>query len=287
MAITLSTSVGNVVLKEQWSDYQKAVNLTTGPYIKKTYVVTDWSKSDAVINALLGGPVTTGFGGQISYRYAHICPESTDLMCLGAEGIGEAAIDARDAGRPAFNFCKIRCHYGIPPYNAQPQGDPNNSFEVDDAAGNNTNNPLGFAIQSVSISSEMIKIPGSAYKFSSTPTLNVDVPVAVSIGVGEFVIIRKWVPYFPFQTIVDKLNGLNKATMFGQPKGLIKFLGANTRLVPNPDGSNGQEIELRFKWREFDHNKFHRPDQRAFDLIVDVNGNSPYTYRDLTPLLFN
>jgi hypothetical protein len=285
MAITLNTSVGSVVLQEKWDDYVKGVELNTGPYIKKTYLCKNWSQTDAVVNALLGGATATTIGGQITYRYSHLCPESPDLMCLGAEAIGEVPIDDGAGLRPKFNFCGIRCHYGIPPYNGQAQGDPLNSFTNNDAAGNDTSTPLPFALQSCSISSEFIKVPGSAYKFSSAPQLNVDVPVAMSIGVAEFVIVRQWVPYLPFNTLVQKLNGLNAATMFGQAMGLIKFLGGNTRFKPLPDGTNGQEIELRFKWREYDHNKFHRPDQRAFDFIVDTAGNKPYVYRDLTPLL--
>ena len=106
----------------------------------------------------------------------------------------------------------------------------------------------------------------------------------MTVAVATMVFIRKQVPYLATNNIVGKMNRLNDRTMFGQPMGQIKFLRARTRRELVSDGTRTQEVEMHFKWREFDHNKFHRPDQRSFDFIVDSTGAKPYIYTDLRPL---
>jgi hypothetical protein len=282
MAVVISTSVGNVRLEEQWEGYEKGIDITQGPWVMKPYTCP-WGVSDAVTNALMGKVFLSTLGAPPSYLFPHACPESPNLFCLDARADGIGEVDDRAGGRPKYVLAKIHARYGVPlKYDFQ-NSDPSqaqNGFDNDASPGT----PFLYAMQSIDFDTELVKLPGSAYTFEF-PTVPNDTPVTRSVGVADMVFVRKLVPYFPYNQLFSLMNTLNATTFLGQPKGQIKFRKFRTRREISSDGTRTQEIELHFKWREYDHNKFHRPDRRNFDYLVDPSGNKVYDYTDLTPTL--
>lgn len=286
MAISLETSLGPVILKEEWDRYVKGVSRDRGPYIRKVYLLQDWAYSDAVCNALMGGASSTTVDGPISRIPPHLCDESPNLVCLDAECEGMGEVDVQDGGRPRFEWGRISAEYGI----AQGHGSDspldnqsiaNNQLPNDDAPGQ----PVAYEIHSYDIGEETIKVPGSAYKFSTAPQIRSDVPVMMSIGVADITITREAVPYLPFDMIFQKINKLNDRKFLGFERGTLKFKGGRPRFTVMSDGTRARSVDFRFKFREFDHNKQHRPDENSFDFVVDDLGNKMYSYTDLRPLL--
>lgn len=278
--ISLATEIGTVSLKEVWDGLKKGSG-PSGPYVEKSYLLEDWGSSNAVVNALRG--TINLSGGSTLTVPPHACPESPNLYCVDAQVEPQCEIDAKDGGRPKFRHAIIRCRYGTVPYNALPSMDPNgaNSFPNDA----NPNTAYTYALCRMRFSTEIVRIPGSAYKFSTAPQLPVDTPVGISVGVADLVFTRKFVPRLPIALILSKINGINDATLFGQPRGTIMFRGADTEEEYSTDNTKCQQLVLTFKWREYDWNKQHRPDESSWDSIQDGSGNKPYTYRDLRPLL--
>lgn len=280
MSVTLSTSVGSVTLKENFDAYEAGIDFD-GPYVVKQYLAPSWPTAFPAINALRGSASESG--GITIRTLPHICPESTNLYCMSASLTPDAAVDLRDSGRPTFNLPIITCRYGIPKFEMTTTDDPGaaNSFPNESAPGS----PYLYAMQSIDFDTEIIKPPGSVYKFSTAPQLPVSEPPGITVATARFVITLKYVPKLPHVDITAKMNRLNNATFLGQATGKIKFLNARTRREYLSDGTRMQEVELHFKWREYDHNKFHRPDESSFDFIVDSLGNKPYVYSDLSTLL--
>lgn len=268
MAITIDTAVGPVILKEAFDGYRAGIG-TDGPYVVKQYLCPSWEVTFPVVNAL------KGFGLP---PIPHACPESKNLRCVDAAVEPRAEVDARDGGRPRFNLPVVTATYGVLTWNALPQDDPANQQGFDD-----NGQPFLFMEQSISFDTEVIKLPNTAYHFPSDGTV-IDTPVAHSVAVAEFVLTRKWQAAFPVVNVTNYLNTLNQSTFLGQAKGQIKFRKAQTRRSWTSDGTATQDVTYTFQWREFDHNKQHRPDASLFELIVDKNGVNPYRYTDLTQL---
>jgi len=289
MAIILDTSIGPVELKECWESYQKGVARDKGPWIKKVFRLEDWSKSDAVVNAFMGSASASIIDGPISRISPHTCVESPNLVAINAtcEGIGE--VDIRDGGRPTWRLATVTVDYGIPTHETDVGGDintVNNQFPNDETPGQ----PVPYITQSIDGGYESYMLPGTSYKYA-TPTssgiyLRLQQPVAATIAVANIVISRESVPYLPWPMIKSKYNRLNDTTFLGEPRGTIKFQTAHTRLTILSDGTRAQNLVLNFKWREYDWNKQHRPDESSFDFIQDDNGTKPYVYSNLRPLVY-
>lgn len=278
--ITIATELGSVALKEMWDNYREGVG-PQGPYVDKSYLLEDYSKRQAVLNAMRG--VITLSGSSTLSVPPHECPDSTNLHCVDAWSEPQGEIDDKAGGRPRFNQAIIRARYGVIPYTPLATLDPNgaNSFPNDVSP----NQPYTYALCRMRVSSEIVRVPGSAYTFASAPNLPVDTAVGISVGVADLVFTRKFVPKLPMELILSKINGINSNTMFGQPVGTIMFRGADTEEEYTSNGGKTQQLVLYFKWREHDWNRQHRPDENSWDKIEDSTGSNPYTYRDLRPLL--
>lgn len=283
MSITISTTLGDVALKENFDGFEAGIDFD-GPYIVKQYLAPTWASVFPVINALRGTVSGSGgASGTVVRSTPHACPESTNLYCMSAvcQPLGE--VDVKDAGRPTFRLPIITCRYGVPKYEIATSDDPGgaNSF----ANESTPNQPYTYAMMSIDFDTEMIPVPGSCYQFTS-PTLKTNVNVVKSVGVANMVFVRKYVPYLPFVGITTYQNKVNQGTFLGQGEGQIKFLGMKTRREYMSDGTRANEIELRFLWRQYDHNKFVRDDTGEFDFLYSVSSSEPmYGYIDMKPLL--
>lgn len=282
MSITISTTIGNVTLKEQFDGYEAGIDLD-GPYINKQYLAPTWDSVFPVINALRGTvAVSGGIGGVVTRSQPHLCPESPNLYCLDARCTPLGENDTKDSGRPSFRLPIISCSYRVPKYEIQTTDDPGglNSFPNESSPGS----PYVYAMQSIDFSSEVVPVPNSAFKFTA-PTLRTNVSVVRTVGVAKMVFVRKYVPYLPFVNITSYLNRVNLDTFFGQAEGTIRFDALRTRREYMSDGTRANEIELHFTWREYDHNKFMRDDDGTFDFLYTDASETMYKYKDLKPLL--
>lgn len=282
MSITISTTAGSVTLKESFDGYEAGIDLD-GPYINKQYLAPTWDSVFPSINALRGTvSVSGGSGGIVTRSIPHQCPESTNLYCLDARCVPLAEVDAKDSGRPGFRLPIISCSYRVPKYEIQNSDDPAgiNSFTND----SNPGSPYTYAMMSIDFATEVIPVPGAAYKFTS-PTLRTNVSVIKTVGTAKIVFVRKYVPYLPFVNITQYMNKVNLGTFLGQPEGQIKFTNLRTRREYLSDGTRANEIELHFDWREYDHNKFMRDDDGTFDFLYTDTSHTMYNYIDLKPLL--
>lgn len=283
MSITLSTTVGSVILKENYEGYTAGVG-PDGPYITKQYLAPSWDVAFACVNALQGSvSITGGAGGLVSRKIGHQCPESTNLYCLEAHIEPRAESDLKDSGRPTFTLPLINCRYALPPYNQQTSDDPGgvNSFTNEATPGN----PYVFMTESIDFDTETIRVPNSAYTFVTAPALPVDYPVARHIRTAKFVIVRKFLPYLPTLNVTTYIKRLNDRVFLGQAIGLIQLLNARTRVERLSDGTKSQEFEMQFRWREYDHNKVMRPDDGTFDFIQTTAAKKLYEYDNLGKLL--
>lgn len=282
MSITISTSIGSVTLKEEFSGFEAGIDLD-GPYINKQYLAPSWESVFPTINALRGTvAVSGGLGGIVTRSTPHLCPESPNLYCLDARCVPIAEVDAKDSGRPTFRLPIISCSYRIPKYEVQTSDDPGgiNGFTNEAAPGS----PFVYAMMSIDFASEVIPVPGAVFHFSA-PTLKTKVSLVKTVGTAKMVFVRKFVPYLPFVNITQYLNKVNLGTFLGQPEGQVKFENMRTRREYLSDGTRSNEIELHFSWREYDHNKFLRDDDGTFDFLYTDSSATMYSYIDLKPLL--
>ena len=282
--ISLSTAVGTVQLKEAWQGYRRGRSASEGRQIVKNYILgkADWPKIDAVIDALMGTAATSGgLGGSITRRLPHQCPEDNRLYCHDAWFLEGAEQDLKDSGRPTFDNATIQATYGFLPYTINPLDDPNGliGFPNSDSPGT----PYTYAIQEVKGGTEMIRLPNSGFKWASDNKPAVD-SVGRFIGNGSFIFVRKRVPYLNEPLYLSLQNKLNDRVMFGAPIGQFRFHNWGTRTEFNDDGTRSNEVTFDFRWREFDWNKFMRPDGNTFDFLVDGSANKVYSYADLRPL---
>lgn len=283
MSITLATTAGAVTLAENYDGYSFGVGLD-GPYIQKQYLAPSWDVAFPCVNALQGSvSVVGGAGGTIIRKIGHQCPESPNLYCLEAHGVGFNELDLRDSGRPTYGKALINARYGLPPYNQQTSDDPGgvNSFPNDATPGQ----PYIWQEESIDFDVETVRLAGSAYTFYTAPNLPVDYPVTKDIRVASLTIVRKYVPYLPFTIMTSLQTKVNSTTFLGQPAGQILFRKMATRTQRLSDGTKSQEVTMTFKWREEDHNKIPRPDTGVFDYVQTSGGLRRYQTADLRQLL--
>ena len=176
MAVVISTSLGPVELAEMYEGWRGGIDVNRGPYFEKWYCAPAWAVAFASCNALMGvGPDPA----------RHACPESPNCFCVAAELVPRGEQDLRLAGRPSWNLPVIRAIYAVPTWEELAAQDPGaeNSFPSPDGS------PYLFMEQSIDFDTEVIKLPGRAYKFLSDNTV-VDVPVARTIAVANFVLVK-------------------------------------------------------------------------------------------------
>jgi hypothetical protein len=243
-------------------------------------LISNWSDTDAVVNALMGSTSTSG--SSTIHVPGFRCPQSPNLTCVDAYVAGEAEYDIKDGGPPQFNLPKIQVKYGVRSWDQFADDDPQgeNSFP------GNPGGPATYAVHSLDIGVESVKIPGSAFVFSDG-ALPFDVPAVIHVGVATLNVELKRVPYLPTITILKLIGKVNQFLFMGAPTGTLLFLGARTSKEFESDGTRVQNVSYTFKYRSKPWNYFIRPDNGQWDYI-SVRGeptNRPYVWDDFLPLI--
>jgi hypothetical protein len=280
MPYTISTKNGDVALKPQWESFRKGIDIQRGPYIEMSFLINDWDDGDAVVNAMMGGVEKAGSASV--HIPAWPCPVSRNLQCTDAYVEGEAEIDAKDGGPPRFKLTKVRASFGIRTWEELPLPDDQQSFP--------STEPVTYAVHTMDIGFETIKVPTSSYVFSEPRSgggdLPLDTPFARNVGVASLNIDLKKVPYLPSITILKLVGKLNDALFYGAPRGQIIFMGGRTSKEFVSDGTRVQSVSYAFRYREKPWNYAIRSDTGKWDSIVSKVGRFDiYEYADLRPLI--
>jgi hypothetical protein len=259
------------------------IDVRSGPYIAKSYLVEDWDLVAPFCNALMGSLEV--FGTTAVYTPAGVAPESTNLRALGVEAQPyELLRQDPDDGPPRFDWAKVTVNYGIPTWDSIAEEKPESE---ENQLPNETGQPYTYQTHEIDYDEEQVPLPVGAYHFRNSPQLKVNRPYNVHIGRATIRIVRQWYPRLPFDTVVGLLNRTNEDTFLGRDPGTIRFAKARTRQQFTSDGRRTQEFEMIFEWREFAWGKFPRPDSATFDWVDPDDGAAPMLYiqADLRPLL--
>lgn len=272
--------VAGIEGRPRWDGFRKWRD-ADGPRVAIPYMVA-FGQADQFADACLGGVVRTGGkGGTVRYVPPQQCPTNTSLYPISAAFAykGETAVGA--GGVPQFQQCEVTITYGLQPWPGLPSDDPNGDQSF---TGADTGQPILFAECEMDYGQEIHQVGEGSAKWQSDNKPMVR-PRNRYTGVSNFRIIRHFFPILPYKQVMNLVNKINTATMFGQGRGQVMFKGGRTTAVMTSDGSRIQRFEQDYAVREYDWNKFPREDSLLWDYLVDGGGNMCYFYADLTPLI--
>lgn len=274
-------SLGGIVAKERWDGYEKGRD-GSGPVISKEYEVAT-AEADAFVDAIMGGVTSEDpENGIITRTGRHRCPENPNLVATAAKWNGLGESNPTGGSTPEFACAVVKVTYGSVSWDEPGAVAPDPAHSLPNEA--KPGQAHTYAVMEFDFGDEYVTVPGSSLKFSSDNKV-VNAPIGVHVARCSIRYTRKFVPFLPHALIMRTMNGINDAKLFGQDRGKIRFADAKTVREFMSDGTRAQEVTLMFEFREYDWNKYLRPDGYSFDTVVDDSGNKPYTYRNLLELL--
>lgn len=106
-------------------------------------------------------------------------------------------------------------------------------------------NPITMCEQSVELRPRMRTVKGRGYKYQSSGKA---VPGDVAVPETEAILSLEFprVPYLPWLLVAPYVGKVNADVMLGCAKGALMLEGLTTRIAPQPDGSIGQRVGLKF-----------------------------------------
>lgn len=259
-----------------WDEMQKGID-TNGPFYKVKYVFDDWSKSDGVVNALLGLTTFSGSGVPITRGVPHQHPLSPNLFCVSAIAEGASSPVLNPQGLPNYSGSYfVHCEYR--PFIYTGFGDPFGAQQIDPT------NPIPWATQELDFTIETIVVPDTNYKWQSDG-IKCGIPIKFDVGLVIMRITFLRVPYVPTPFFRRFTNKINSATFLSAPPLTVLFAGGQTRRTFDVSGQVTQECTLTFKQRQYPWTQTLRKDKLVFDTVTD--GASTYLYGsdDLNVLL--
>lgn len=121
----------------------------------------------------------------------------------------------------------------------QASDDPYNLNQLDPS------NPITACTQSVELRPRMRSVKGRGYKFQSSGK---PVPGDMAVPETEGILTLDFprVPYLPWTLVAPFMGKVNAAPMLGAATGALLLDGMSTRVAPQPDGTIGQQVQLKF-----------------------------------------
>lgn len=181
----------------------------------------------------------------------------------------------------------IQVTYRVPPFMASGAIDPFfiNSFTQDPLE----NSALLWADQRLGSAYQEIPETENSYYWEGT-VVKANTSVARRIQIQEMIITFHRVPYMPITKFRLFQDSLNDREFLGCETGTVFFGGATTERKSWVDGSVTQTVQMIFRWRTEDWNKYFRPSTKKWEFL-NLTKNSGavadriYKYKDLR-LLF-
>lgn len=280
-------------------EYEKTGDIRSGLNATVGYLVP-WANADAFAYAALAAPSANHIGGiifQAPYKFPEpFAGRTTFLYCQGfkikpyAPNGQTVTIDTSNPGLAPgdfFQYAKVTLSFSTITFL---------NFEGDDPQGLNQldpSNPITGCEQSVDINGKVITQAGSGYTYDSTGK---PVQGDVGINVNEVKLMLRFprVPYLPWQLVQPYVGKINSATTLGCGVGTLLLEGMTTVIGPQPDGTLGQNLALKFAFNPdptstgtqgLDWNSFPLPDGSGYSKITSVSGSKrPYTYADFSAI---
>jgi hypothetical protein len=260
-----------------YSDFFKGID-EQGPFYQVQYYFADWADSDAIINQMLG--YSQYIGGTTVYNAPHQHPLSPNLFCRSARVIGIGDAVKNSYGYPYFNAGFIveavyRTWANNGPFLLGT--DPNGWHNID------PDTTVLWCSQELDFLTESITIPNSTLKWKTANTTT-EIPVKVDVGITVMKLTFHQLPYLPMTLVREKRGRLNSTSFLGVDRGKCLFVGGSTNREVTTTGDVTQRVTLLFKERDYDWNKYLKPDGITWDFLWDGT-NYPYVYTDLNPLV--
>lgn len=285
--------------------YEWNGDVRSGLHITVPYMVP-WYNAMAFVNAALASPSATHVGGIIWTMPAKF-PESfggrtTACYCqsfnvkpVAANGQQIVTDTANPGLAPGdfFQWAMITLQYDTVYFLQDVSDDPQGLNQLDPS------NPITGCEQSVDVTGKVITVPGSGYKYDSNSNpVQGDIP----LNQNEVKLLLRFpkVPYLPWQLVQPYVGKISNAAILGCASESLLLEGMTTVLAPNPDGTLGQNLALKFAFNPdpastttqgMSWNSFPLPDGSGYSKITSVSGGKrPYTLANFgnifTGLLF-
>jgi hypothetical protein len=233
-----------------------------------------WGSSDAFANLLMG--IGTYTSSIVGWPVPKTYPDNPALYCLDVRMV--AAVGAPRAtltGGFAATQCRYAASFRRPRFDVS--GAEMGQF-IDPSAGTQP-----FLEIRKHVGMQDVVIPGASVKVAGggepvTRDQHLEEPVI------ERDMTRWWLPYFPPADLDDLIGSLNNATLWGYPRGRLKFYDYNLNRSVDVSGTTIQQIQLVVQIRKRDWNSVWSDTPAGGFKLLD--STTPiYPYADLSGLL--
>jgi hypothetical protein len=223
--------IGGVYCEEIVEGYEEFASTGQGLGSSKQYLVP-WTSRYLVANTLLG----------FNYRAPLLHPESLNMRAM--------SVSIRGVGAPtqgpiqlAFPYAILRVDWGVPTWEALRTDDPGNQMGMD------PDTPLIYATQRMSMSYQMVSIPGRAVQFSSGVKMK-DTFYGYKIVNTEMILTLHQLQNLPAVNYRSLMGKINSSTFLGGAIGKVRFDNLETARTASTDGSRTQEVTMYFTHRD-------------------------------------
>lgn len=259
-----------------------------GPYYRVEYYITDWTQSDAFVNALKGiTTITGGAGGQVTKTAPHQHPLSPNLYCAEAHCRGTGLEQLNAQGYPSYaGGALIEATYRPMVPLGGFQMTPSELLQQIDPA-----TPILWCTQELEFTTEYFIVPGSqsTVKFTSGAHSGdvVGIPFKINVPITYLNLTFHKVPYMPAASIRAVQGNVNSTTFLGAPAGYVLFKGARVVRDCNSDGTVVQKVMLVFANRTATGQKWnYLPDiDLGWQSVAASGGATLYPTADLNTII--
>jgi hypothetical protein len=282
--------------------YEKSGSVSSGLSATVGYRVP-WANADAFAAAALACPSASHIGGivwQVPYQFPEpFAGATTFLYCQGfrikpyAPNGQAILVDSVNPGLACgdfFEYAIVTLNFSTIQFLQQLSDDPQGLNQLD------SENPITGCEQSVDINGKVVTVSGAGYTYTSTSTSGssstfVGMPVKgdIDINQNEVKLMLRFprVPYLPWQLVQPYVGKINSSAVLQCGMGTLLLEGMTTVIGPQPNGTLGQNIALKFAFNPdptstttqgLDWNAYPLPDGSGYAKISP----EPYTYANFS-----
>ncbi len=242
----MAVTINGVLCNEEVNGNSEQFDIIQGAQATKVYLC-DWNQRWQVVTGVLGFNSSISIGGviniQLPMQYPDFQQTAVSLFAstVSVEGIGVPYQNTYSVG---YQAARITVNFRSFPWSFQgtTQNDLNQQIDP--------NQPLVYAEQNISFTSEAVTVPGRTVKFQSSGKRLADRLWGFRYPIANFNIVLKYVPYIPAaQVIAAAAAPINNATYLGVPAGKLLFNGMETHQARMSNGTYTQDANYSFSYR--------------------------------------